>query len=336
MKRKLIICLCFLGSIFSTKAQSGFEEVIKGGTNDAKKLLTGYFAPAMEGMIFSINNGWAHTAKVHKVLGFDISIGVTGSIFSEEHNNFTVENLEQFNQASGKSYTGSTLVGDDDGGTLILEKDGQTITVDMPGSLVKDLNLPIKILPLPVVQLNVGLPFKTEALIRFVPETDLGDEGGKVKMYGIGLKKEITSWFGPLDKLPLHVSILGAYTSLKLNYLFGDSTSDDFTIEKGSADFDLTAYNVQAIASLNFPFINLYGSVGYSSGESNFKMGGNYHFDKGGANEERITPPDFAFSASGFKTGGGVRLSLGFLKIFADYTFQEYNMVNLGVALSIR
>ena len=51
-----------------------------------------------------------------------------------------------------------------------------------------------------------GLPFKMEAMVRFFPETDLGDDGGKAKMLGLGLKKEITSWFGPLKKLPLYAS----------------------------------------------------------------------------------------------------------------------------------
>ena len=42
------------------------------------------------------------------------------------------------------------------------------------------------------------------------------------------------------------------------------------------------------------------------------------------------------FDASGFRTTGGVRLSLGFFKIFGSYTLQEYNTANLGVAFSFR
>ena len=33
----------------------------------------------MEGFINSMNGGWYHTAKVHKKLGFDISIGASGA-----------------------------------------------------------------------------------------------------------------------------------------------------------------------------------------------------------------------------------------------------------------
>ena len=42
------------------------------------------------------------------------------------------------------------------------------------------------------------------------------------------------------------------------------------------------------------------------------------------------------FESSGFRTTLGARLSLGFFKIFADYTLQEYNALSLGIAFSVR
>ena len=65
-------------------------------------------------------------------------------------------------------------------------------------------------------------------------------------------------------------------------------------------------------------------------------MNGTYTFDKGGSDQQNITPPSLGFDANGFKTTLGARLSLGFFKIFADYTLQEYHTVSAGISISIR
>ena len=75
MKKYVLIFLSVFTLSFSAKAQDGFENILLGSSADAKKLMQGYFAPAMEGFINGMNNGWYHTAKVHKVLGFDLTIG---------------------------------------------------------------------------------------------------------------------------------------------------------------------------------------------------------------------------------------------------------------------
>ncbi|MCL7763621.1 hypothetical protein MPF19_09360 [Polaribacter sp. Z014] len=326
MKKSILIFIGVFALTFNAKAQSGFEEIIQGGENDSKLLLEGYFTPAMEGFIYAMNNGWAHTAEVHKKFGFDITIGASGALVPSSKEIFKVTGLTH----NGGSYEGPTIMGEGDGNTYTIQKDGNTIEIEMPGGITEDL--PINAVPAPTLQLNVGLPYKLEAMVRFFPDTDFGDDGGSAKMLGLGLKKEITSWFGPLDKLPLHVSLLASYTTLNVNYGFeNDANNSGFDVENGSAEFDLKAFNVQALASLNFPFINVYGGFGYGSGNSDFKMNGSYTY-----NGEPLTTPNLKFTAGGFKTTVGARISLGFFKIFADYTLQEYNAVSAGIAFSFR
>ena len=57
---------------FSTKAQDGFEGYLLADSNDRSKLIEAYVNPAMKGLIYSMNSGWYHTAKVHKPFGFVI------------------------------------------------------------------------------------------------------------------------------------------------------------------------------------------------------------------------------------------------------------------------
>jgi len=189
---------------------------------------------------------------------------------------------------------------------------------EMPSGIQGDL--PLSAVPTPAIQLSLGLPYKFDVMLRAVPE--VGDDDVKGKLLGIGLKKEITNALGALDRLPLHVSVLAAYTSMDVNYNMNEQT---FSGQNQSAEFSLKSYTVQAIASLNFPIINVYGGLGFSGGNSTLKMLGTYDLEytiQGGPldGQQAVSsiqnPLDLDFDASGFRATLGARLSLGFFKIF--------------------
>lgn len=341
MKKLLITCFALFLFSFSAKAQDGFEEILLASTEDAQKLMQAYFNPAMEGFIYGMNNGWYHTAKVHKVLGFDLQIGLSAAIVPSQKELFNIAALG-LTSVSTTASTASTFAGPDNptdfSVTRTISGQSVTTTFQLPGGVTSDL--PLNAVPAPIAQLNVGLPWKLEAMLRFFPETDLGDDGGSAKMLGLGLKKEITSWFGPLEKTPLHVSLLAAYTTMDVSYGFEDQLTGDFQTQNAAAEFELDSFTVQAIASLNWPVLNLYGGIGYSSGDSSLRTTGTFRGVYTGPGNVQVTENlsniALAFDAGGFRTTVGARLSLGFFKIFADYTLQEYNTISGGVAFSIR
>mgnify|MGYP001051322614 CR=1 FL=1 len=343
MKKFLLVFVGVLLLTFNTKAQTtnidGFEAILLAA-GDAEKLTEAYINPAMTGLIFGMNSGWYHTAKVHKVLGFDITIGLNASIVPSKDEIFSFANLGLANTTS-TSATGATVAGPNAlqapitfNGTI--QGQNVTATFDMPGGTKDDL--PLSAVPTPAVQFNIGLPWKMEGMLRLVPE--VGSDDVKGKLLGIGLKKEITSWFGPMEKTPLHISILAAYTSMTVDYDIQADSSIPGTGQK--AEFDLSAYTFEAIASLNFPFINIFGGIGYSSGTADLKMSGTYNLEYTPVasgptvTESVIDPLNLNFDASGIKTTIGARISLGFFKIFGSYTLQEYNTLSAGIALSIR
>jgi hypothetical protein len=335
MKNYILIIMGVFALSTNTKAQDGFEGYLLAGDSDRSKLIEAYINPAMKGLIYGMNSGWYHTAKVHKPLGFDISIGLNASFIPENDEMFTLSGLTSINQASGGSITAATIGGSTETTpltTVNYTANGVTYatTFNAPGGVKEDL--PINAIPAPAVQFNLGLPAKFEVSLRLVPK--VGSEEVKGSLFGIGLKKEITGWFGPLDKLPLHISLLAAYTSMNVDYTI--NSSGDVTVTNGLAAFKLNTFTVQALASLNFPIINIYGGFGYGSGNSSLTMTGDYTLDYGLQSRTISDPLDTTFSAGSFRTTAGVRLSLGFLKIFADYTLQEYNTANLGIAFSIR
>ncbi len=346
MKKSILIFIAVFTMITSSKAQDGFEQAILGSTKDAGNLIQAYFNPGMEGLINSMNSGWYHTAKVHNKFGFDITIGVNASFIPSEKETFNIQNaLGAGSSITSTSTTASTFAGPDTPTTFTVTRTidvggaNQQVTAnfELPGGIIGDL--PLKAVPAPAVQVGLGLPYKFEVMARFFPETKFGDDGAKVSMYGIGLKKEITSWFGPLDKLPLHVSLLAAYSNLDVNYGFGSGTTGSLEVQNGIGEFGLSAFSFQAIASLNFPIINIFGGLGYNTGNANLTMNGTFrgNFNSpGGTQTVTLTPPSLKFNSSSFNTTIGARVSLGFFKIFGSYSLQEYNTVNAGIAFSFR
>ena len=343
MKKSILLFIGVFTLTFSAKAQD-FETILLADVADSKKLLQAYFTPGMEGFITSMNSGWAHTAKVHKVLGFGISLGVSGSFIPSEKELFNVSALG-LTSVTSTSSTASTVGGPGTTTTMTVNTtvSGQAVSTNFqfPGGA----DLLYNAVPAPIAQLNVGIPWKMDAMVRFIPKISIGDNDDSVNMLGLGLKKEITSLFGPMENTPLHVSILAAYTTMDVNYSIADQNSGELLIQNASTKFNLKAFTVQAIASLNFPVVNLYGGIGYNSGSSSFNMTGTFTgvYATGlplpappTVSKPLDIPSNLDFESKGFRTTLGARLSLGFFKFFTDITLQEYPTLSGGFAFNIR
>jgi hypothetical protein len=334
LKMKIYI-LIFIGVftlILNAKAQDGFEGYLLADKNDRDQLIDAYTNPAMKGLIYSMNNGWYHTAKVHQPFGFDISIGLNVSSVPGEHEMFNLSGLTSINTGS---ITAATVAGSEDATPLTTVNFTENnityaTTFNAPGGIKE--SLPLNAVPAPAVQLNLGLPAKFEVSLRLVPK--VGSDNVKGNLFGFGVKKEITDWFGPVGKTPLHVSLLAAYTTMNVDYTITNSGAINVT--NGIANFNLNSYTIQAITSLNFPIINVYGGIGYGAGNATLKMLGDYTLTYATQSRTISNPIDSKFDASGFRTTLGARLSLGVFKVFGSYTLKEYNTANLGVAISIR
>lgn len=332
MKKYILIFISVFALSFHSKAQDGFEGYLLSDNNDRTKLIEAYINPAMKGLIYGMNNGWYHTAKVHKTLGFDITIGLNASLVPEKDELFNLSGLTSINAGS---INAATVAGSEDTTPLTTVNFTEnnvvySTTFNAPGGIKE--SLPISAIPAPAVQFSLGLPADFEISLRLVPE--VGSDDVKGKLLGIGLKKEITDWFGLIGKTPLHVSLLAAYTTMDVNYDIDGGGA--ISVQNGLAEFKLNSYTVQAIASLNLPIINFYGGIGYGSGSSTLKMLGDYNLSYGPLTRTITDPIDSKFEASGMRATLGTRLSLGFFKIFGSYTLQEYNTANLGIAISIR
>lgn len=342
--------MSFLSMTITLNAQE--LESLLLASDDASKITESYVNPIMKGLMYSMNGGWYTTAKTHKKFGFDITINANASIVpaADQMFAFTQSEYQYLSTTNGETSL-PTLMSEDDTETMIDVSipvgDGtyKVTSFEMPGGIAEDL--PLNAVPTPMVQVGFGLPLKTDLKLRFVPKLNF-DDSVEANLIGIGLQHDITQYLGPIEKLPLSVSILGAFTNMKVAYAIEDeSASDGVTVSSdGEAEFKMDAFTIQALASLDFKVITIYGGIGYNNGKSTVKLKGDYDLEYnvedgsgnviGTASESVSDPINLSFDANGMRATLGTRFNIGFFKIFADYTLQEYNTVSAGIALSFR
>lgn len=347
--KKITVIFVLIITVQSIKSQE--LESILIAADDAALLTENYLNPAMIGLMYSMNGGWYTTGKVHQKFGFDITISANASLVpsNAEFFNFIPSDYNFLLLPNGET-TIPTVMSES---TFETEVDVRIPNGDgtfkvgsftMPGGIGADL--PLNAVPSPMVQIGLGLPTKTDLKLRFVPNIAI-DKDFDSGLIGIGLQHDITQYLGPIKNLPLSISVLAAFTSLSATYNINDEDfSDEVSVNNGEADFKFNAYTIQAIGSLDFKIITFYGSLGYNGGETTVKMKGDYNltYDVEDSNgnlletiDETISNPfNLGFDISGMRATIGTRLNLGFFKIFADYSFQEYNTISAGIALSFR
>ncbi|MEM6684423.1 MAG: DUF6588 family protein, partial [Bacteroidota bacterium] len=311
-----------------------------------------YMSPLMEGFLYSINGGWYTTAKAHKKFGFDITISANASFVPNSRQNFTFNPADyQFLVTANGETTLPTVMSENGTETTVdvrIPIDGTNTfkvgSFEVPGGIAEDF--PINAVPAPMLQVGLGLPTKTDVKLRYVPTIDYGD-GVEAGLIGVGLMHDITQYLGPIDKMPLSVSVLAAFTNLSATYAINDdSLSDNVSVNNGEAEFSMNAWTIQALGSLDFKIITLYAGFGYNQGSSEINIKGDYNLsydveDNNGNVVSTVTetvsnPVNLDFDASGVRSTIGARLNLGPIKIFGDYTFQKFNTLSAGLAISIR
>lgn len=348
MKKITLMALLILGF---QQAKSQDLGTIILAADDASLLAKNYLDPAAKGLMYSMNGGWFTTAKTHSVLGFDITINANASFVPSSAQMFAFNPVDyRFLSLPNGEKSLPTVMSENDLETQvdisIPVGDGtyKVASFQMPGGIAKDL--PLNAVPTPMVQVGVGLPFNTDIKARFVPKLTF-DDSVDASLIGFGLQHSLSQYFKPMDNLPLNVSVLAAFTNMKVVYNMDDEDpNDNVQITNGATEFKMNSWTVQALASLDFKIVTVYGSVGYNAGKSTAKMKGEYTLtydivDENdvyyGTIEDSIKDPvNIDFESTGVRATLGTRLNLGVFKIFADYTLQEYNTASAGIAFSFR
>lgn len=348
MKKNIVLLLSlFLTFSAGLKAQD-IGQIVAGSTADANKYLSAYLEPFGKGEILNMGRGWFTTGRVHKRFGFDVTVSAQLAVIPDAKQTFVFNNSDYstFKLKSGASSAiVQTFAGDKNATqtlTVNTTVNGKNVTYDFntPTGIGSDLKNAVGFVavPLPVAQLGFGLFKNTDVKVRYFPKTNFGDVG--VDVFGVAVQHEFSDYIPFFKKVPLlHLSALAGYNTTNVAYNIKNSTVSG---SDQRAELKLSAFTLQGIASVKLAFLEVYTSLGYTTGSSNANLLGTYTINyKDASNGSTVSatvtnPVALTYKNSGVSNTWGLRMNVFFLKFFADYTFANYNGASAGLAFSFR
>lgn len=349
-KSPLLFLLLMLVSWLPAQAQVDVEEFIRSGTDNTQKLLRAYGTPLTKGFETGLNAGWLTNGETFEPWRFEVQVSGSAAFVPQKDQTFDVTRIglnANVQPANPANTIAPTFFGEDRQG-LPLEVYG-TRPDNGERIPVADFNsapgIGFQIAPLPMIQGNIGLPGKTELMVRFFPEIQFSDN--RVKLWGLGFKHQIGQWIPGLNQLPFALTASLAYTA------FAFSDGQKLEPEKGVANpnpgnystqrilFDTQAYHASLIASkVLFKSLSAYGGLSYSKGRTEAALAGTYPvtvirqqapYTKEVANLTDPVKLDFDHGQLGLT--GGLRLKMGIVSLNLAGTWSQYSSVSAGLGL---
>lgn len=365
-----IIAFSFM-ILFSSTTIAQFSQVgafMAGSAEDAEKLFEAYISPYANGMGAGLSAGWYNTAKSHKLGGFDVTVTLNTAIIPSADKTFDPTILGLGTSDDPDYFITDVRFSGDESPTAAGNKEaGSQVSyyTEIGGTEYElaSFNLPkgsgFGYTPTPMIQLGLGTVKETDLIVRYSPELSIGS-GGKVGLWGVGVKHSIKQWIPALKRLPvLEMSVMGGYTKLTstTDINFMPSFYEDFSNDVNVIPYDESFYSGQQmlldvsnitanlLVSANLPIICIYGGVGISSSTTNLKLAGNYPFpdehlvvDYDSAEKD---PVDISIkskdgSVTKPRLNAGFRLKFAVVTLHFDYTYADYSIATAGLGVTLR
>ena len=339
----------FTGVLFllfsQSNAQGDFNKALEAGLEDANTLIEGYVSPFMKGFGTGLASGWYNTAKPHKTLGFDLTVTASAAFIPDEDLFYEAQLKNAVYDPAGPQRSPTIFGSEEEVPTYIYtyedEESGEVFTgsFDGPGGLDIKKAIGIQAMPAPMVQLGIGVIRNTDLKIRWTPEMDFGD--GKFQLLGFGVMHDLKQYLPGMKESPLEISGFVGFTKVNSEVAFEQELQEGsagVSTDNGLGIFNIKTLTVQGLISRKFSVFTLYGGVGYNRVRSELKLSGDYEVkdDMGLVSTTYTDPLDLTFSEAGPRATAGVRLKLAVITLHADYTLQKYNLLNVGVGLSVK
>ncbi len=376
MKLKLVVPLVVVLSIgfaptLSHAQNLNFSNLLSAGVSDANLYLQDYISPFMKGFGYGMSNGWYNTAKPHRPLGLDITATVNVAFVPDKDLLFDFEGFNSLSVESGpnelptifgpkasselsfNTQSNVTYIDPDPGSPTFGESitSDEVISGDFPAPDGIDLEEEVgsSFVPVPMVQLGVGLIKNTELKLRLLPTVSTDDF--EFKFFGIGVMHDFKQWTPGISHLPFDASVFIGYTRLRAETRFDtDVNSETLRGSNQAAGYEVKSLTIQIVASKTISILTFYGGFGFNRTNSVLKMTGTYIVDGeteitlqdgtvrtvDSSFELPVDPVRLNFNSSGPRATIGARIKLLILTIHAGYTVQEYNTLTAGIGVTIR
>ncbi|WP_132433357.1 DUF6588 family protein [Natronoflexus pectinivorans] len=318
----LLLGAGFIFSLNVSYAQKDVTRFLEMGIEDATILSEAYLKPYGEMLGTSLNGGWYTSARVHRVAGFNLTFNVNMVSVPSSGKSFDLNNLEGNWRLQDENVSiAPTIAGKmSDRPVLLYGPENAEQSFEMPNGTGFDR------FPLPLLQIGVGLPYRTEVSARIIPTISAGD-AGKVNLWGFGVRHSVKEYIPVIRHMPLiNSSVLVGYTRFGSDVSvqqFGEGSNQSLDISSG-------ALTTRFLLGVNIPFISIYTGMGYNSTNSDFDLKGDYGPVLGN------DPISLSYKTNGFDFNAGMRLRLGVIAFHGDYTVGDYSMLTFGVGINMR
>ncbi len=321
--RKLLVFISGLLISGSSFAQGDLDQLLKGSQADANYLAQGYMEPVLNALGSGLNQGWYNTAANHKKFGFDLTFTASSIQFPSNELTYFVDNNKLTSIQIVGDPNAPTFIGSDVAPTYAYKAPLTGTFQGPPGVNVKDI--PLGGLPMPMVNLGIGLLWNTDLKIRWASVTPSG--GTSVNLFGFAIQHDIKQHIPGLKEVPFDLSAIFGYTTLN-----SEVTFDAAQGQKSKSDFSATT--IQALIGKKFSVLTVYGGAGYNFSSGSLKALGNYPDATTGVT--LVDPISISSSVNGPRFTAGMRLKLAVFTLHGDYTFQRYNTLTVGFGISVR
>lgn len=307
---------------------------LTAGPQDASKLMQAYLNPAIEGLSYGFNGGWYSSGKTHKTFGFDLGVGVHAVFIPSSYNYFDPRKLN-LQTVTGFTSTAANglapaISGPEDATTYSI--DNGEVTFPGPKGVDFKENIQMNGVLAPTAQLSIGVYKNTDLKLRWLPE--ISSNNTSIRAFGIGVMHDIKQHIPGMRILPFDLSVLVAYTHIQgstfLENTFAKPSSDQ---SRQEMNYEMDGWLYQALISKKIAIITFFGGVGYSTARTNSNVMGSYIIPDVGTFKN---PVSLDFKNNSFRVAAGMRFNFGPIYLSGEYSLQEYNMVSLGLGVSIR
>ncbi|MGM0739151.1 MAG: DUF6588 family protein [Bacteroidota bacterium] len=332
-------------------------DLLEGGREDAQLLFKEYLTPFASGFGAGVNAGWTDRSKTHGMLGFHVKLNLSAAVVPDVDQSFDINQLGLSTlQVLQDGPETPTFSGSSSGAARL--------GFSQYGLELADFRMPpgtgFSYILTPMVQAGVGIPKKTEVMVRFIPPLKFLDYG-EMYLYGLGIKHELNQWLPGGMFLPVTFSVMGGFTA------FGSSADlnarpEDFdpandldpnnfggpgsaTWDDQEIQFSTNAWTVNLLVGKSLPVLSVYGGVGVEGSTTSVNLKGNFPYympeaENGEFKRELNAfedPFDLSFDGSNTLRGmAGVRISLPLITFNIEYTLADYSLLTAGLGISLR
>ena len=338
MKKILFIFSFCVGLVYSSDAQEFigltkigdlfqmYDQDATLGKRDVTNYLEGYLNPMMKGVGFGLANGWFATSETHQLGGFDFSITMTAAHVPGKDSNFTIDSLYSVTPINLQEFP--TIMGDLSTPRFSHNNTGSEIS-GMPGTDMEQA-VGARMIPLPMIQLGVGLIKKTDLKIRFIPKIQDSYTGVSFNLMGLGVMHNLSQYIPGAEDFSFNLSGFAGFTKMKVNADLSAARDNSQT-----AEFNVYSSTLQVVASQDISIVTLYTNIGASNANLGLDVKGQYSTDGDTATLEIEDPLNLRFHAFTPKLGLGAKVNFVLMTFNLDYSFQKYGTLTAGIGFTL-